>query len=188
MTVLMKIKKISLGKCTLSCHKLSKLAYQLSKDLKHQIPSENLHTDFIQMSQSLEPLHVIQLSLNRFEFFAGWHWFDLCLSRDIGEAIIIIHQSVTSEKLKNFAWTYQLSTWAVDLHRKTNLAQISAFVDQVPLDVRKLLFERHHSYSALTTVSSLTNETRSAIRNQLGKPTKNITQTSSILKDLLRGS
>ena len=186
MAVLKKIKTIRLNKCTLSSHELARPAYVLSKNLKYQMPREKLHADSIKISQSLEPLHVIQLTSDHFEFFAGWHWFDLAVSRSNSEAVVIIHKDIASREIRNFAWTYQLSMLAVDLHRETNLAQIKTLVQQIPLDIRKHHFKIHHSSSALKTVANLTKETRAAIRNQLRKPTKPIPQTSSILSELLR--
>lgn len=183
-------KSLSLRHCSLSCHELARPAYALSKDLKQQISNKKLPIEFIALSQALEPVHVIKVSKNTFEFFAGWHWLDECHIRLLHEISIIIHKHIKSREIVKTAWAYQLSKHCCDLHRGSNLAQLTELLDTIPLSVRKQLLKDSYSYSALQTVSNLTNESRSAIRNQLRKvkTTKIETKSQSVLNELLQGT
>ena len=187
MAVTKKIKSISLSHCTLSCHELARPAYIFSKDLKPQVNLDQLPQEFITLSQALEPVHVVEVSSKSFEFFAGWQWFEVCCMRQVNEINIITHKQISSCEILKLAWAYQLSKHSSDLHRGSSLAQLTTLIDKMPLDIRKKLLLDYHSHSALKTVSRLTEESRSAIRNQLGKTKRTDTEAKSVLNELLGG-
>lgn len=185
MAVTKKIKSISLNHCSLSCHELARPAYIVSKDLESQIHLDHLPQEFITLSQSLEPVHVVEVSNKKYSFFAGWQWFDFCFTNQVSELSIIIYQQISSSEILKLAWAYQLSKHSCDLHRGSNLAQLTMLIDKMPLDIRKTLLLDCHSHSALQTTLLLTNESRSAIRNQLGKIKRIDTDPQSVLNELL---
>lgn len=190
MAVTKKIKSISLRHCSLSCHELARPAYALSKDLRHQINNRQLPREFITLSQALEPVHVIEVSKKSFEFFAGWQWLDECQIRQVQDISIIIHKHIPNREIAKTAWAFQLSKHSCDLYRGSNLAQLTDLLDKIPSNIRKQLLKGSYSYSALQTVSNLTNESRSAIRNQLrkAKATNTETEPKSVLSELLEGN
>lgn len=190
MAVTKKIRSVSLRRCSLSCHELARPAYALSKDLKHQINNRQLPQEFITLSQTLEPVHVIEVSNNSFEFFAGWQWLDDCQIRQLQDISIIIHKHIPSREIAKTAWAYQLCKHSSDLHRSSNLAQLTKLLEKIPSNIKKQILNGSYSSSALQTVSNLTNESRSAIRNQLtkAKATNKETEPKSILSELLGSS
>jgi hypothetical protein len=185
MAVTKKIKSISLNHCSLSCHELARPAYVVSKDLEFQIHIDQLPQEFIILSQVLEPVHVVEVSSKKYEFFAGWQWFDVCCTNHVSKISIIVHKEISRREILKLAWAYQLSKHSCDLHRESNLTQLTTLIDKMPLDIRKDLLLDYHSYSALQTTSLLTNESRSAIRNQLGKTKRIDIEPHSVLNELL---
>ena len=190
MAVTKKIRSVSLRHCSLSCHELARPAYALSKDLRHQISNRQLPQEFITLSQTLEPVHVIEAPNNSFEFFAGWQWLDECKIRQVQDISIIIHKHIPSGEIVKTAWAYQLCKHSSDLHRSSNLAQLTELLDKIPSNIKKQLLNGSYSSSALKTFSNLTNESRSAIRNQLRKTkiTRTETKHKSVLSELLRSN
>jgi len=109
---------------------------------------------------------------------------DLFVLQDIS---IIIHKHIPSGEIVKTAWAYQLCKHSCDLHRDTNLAQLAELLDEIPLKIRQKLLKGSYSYSALKTVANLTDESRSAIRNQLkkAKATNTGVKPKSVLSELL---
>lgn len=185
MTTDKKLRSIALVNCKVDCHKKAKEAYVLSKGFKYQIQRKSIIDDFAILSESIDVLHVTQSSSKHFHFFAGWERFDSLCSNKSKKINVIVHTDISEQQIAKLSWLYVFSGLLSDLHRKSNLSQILEAVESMPNNIRRFLLKDDYSSSAHVIVQKITEETRSAIRNQTRANAFKPTPTKSILDELL---
>lgn len=185
MTTGKKLRSIALANNKINCHIKAKEAYDLSKGFKYQIQRKSIIDDFATLFESIDVVHVTQSSSKHFHFFAGWERFDSRCSDKNKKINVIVHTDISEQQIAKLSWLYVFSGLLSDLHRKSNLSQMLEAVESMPNSVRRFLFKDDYSCSAHVIVQRITEETRSAIRNQRQAYTLTSAPTKSILNELL---
>jgi len=162
-----KIRTPYLDKIKIECHKVAIKQYMKTKDFSYQYPNLRLTEENLQLFQNLNPLHVVQISKNEYQFFSGWFWFGICRQHDCKKITIVIHSDISLKEIEKIAWANLLSDQFKTFHRKNNLSQIVEYLDLMPKHIRHNLFTNVYSISSSIIVENLSHETRGSIRNQI---------------------
>jgi hypothetical protein len=121
---------------------------------------------FIKESQQLNPLFAVRNGNKELLFFAGWRWYELCLSVGIEVAEVIEYKNCSDLDVAKFAWQYLLSEHLFDMSRHDSLGQLASLILAIPINYRQKLLASKYSYSALKSVENITGEGREAVRYQ----------------------
>ena len=160
------IKKTSLKNISIECHAEALPAFMIEKDYKYQYQQLDFSKDIIQLLQGFNPLHVIQVSRNEYKFFSGWFWLSYCRHLNCDKITIIVHSEMEQYDIQQAAWSYLLSNQFQTFHRRNNLAQLSHYLDSMPDHYKISLLSSMGTSSSQVMIQKLSNESRSAVRNQ----------------------
>lgn len=162
----LKIKTPVLKKISIECHDQALRPYMLAKDYKLQYEQLSLSKESMQLFQSNHPLHVIQISKNTYKFFSGWFWLSYCRDFNCDKITMIVYSKIELYELKQAAWAYLLSSQFQSFNRHNNLVQLKHYFDSMPDHIKKSLLSSQGTNSSQVMVQQLSNESRSAVRNQ----------------------
>ncbi|EGG99008.1 hypothetical protein imdm_1627 [gamma proteobacterium IMCC2047] len=55
--------------------------------------------DTLSLMQKMEPLHIVSVDKNSYEFFSGWHWLACCREKNLDKVAVIKHPTSTDEEI-----------------------------------------------------------------------------------------
>lgn len=162
----LKIKTPNIHSSTLTCHAEAMSAFMIAKEYKYQYEGLNLSKKTIQLLQTFDPIHAIEVSINNYQFFSGWFWLANFRHINCEKITVIVHSEIEQYDIQKVAWTYLFSNQIKSFHRHNNLIQLSHYLDSIPDHIKKDLFSSISTSSSQIMVQQLSNESRSAVRNQ----------------------
>lgn len=165
-----KINTLLLKHSKFSCHPAVKHLYIHSKNINLQY---DLPDSLVEEMQRLQPLHTVKISENEYEFFAGWLLLPLCRKIDLEKVTVVVHAGLSEDKLIELSIIYLLSLHLNSVHRSSNLIQFQTLLEKIAPELRKKILGDYYSCSSQVCVTNLSNETRSAIQNQMSNLVKN---------------
>lgn len=180
----MRVTQINLNRCTLTCHKLAMDSFLVSRDMTRQFVAD-FPLELLSLMQEMDPLHVVKVSNNSYEFFSGWHWLACCRENNLDKISVINHSASTDEEIKKSAWCYSLSNELRSLHRANGLAQMELLMETMPQKMRRELLGHLYCRSTVSGVELLSGETRAAVRNQMTKTRQLKSGTKTVLQQLV---
>jgi hypothetical protein len=187
------VKFISVKRTKLFCHPKAQEAYRHSRSIRTYAQGgsnslnnkPNLDVAFASNAQQLNPLFALRGIDKELMFFAGWYWYDKCLSLSVDSVLVIEYAAISELNPCALAWQYLLSQHLYDMHREDSLMQFVSLIEHIPKELRRSLFAKQYSSSSLKMVENITGESRQSIRTQTEKNT-NVKQRTqlSILDEL----
>jgi hypothetical protein len=164
----MRVTQINLNRCILTCHKLAMDSYLVSRNMTRQFVAD-FPLELISQMQEMEPVHIVSVGRNSYEFFSGWHWLAYCRENNLDKISVVKHSTSPDEEIKKRAWCYSLSNELRSLHRGDGLAGMESLMKAMPETMRRELLGNLYSRSTVKSVELLSDETRAAVRNQMAK-------------------
>jgi hypothetical protein len=192
--MLKSVKSVKMSRSKIYCHSDALEAYTYSKTIRTYAQgstklldrTDSFNDVFIQRSQRLNPLFAVKNDNKELMFFAGWRWYELCLSANIEEIEVIEHMNCSDLRVAEIAWQYLFSEHLFDMSRHDSLEQLASLIGAMPICLREKLLTSMHSYSAQKSVENITGEGREAVRHQLKSSLReSFDDTKNILKRLM---
>lgn len=162
----LKIKTPLLKNINIECHYDALRPFTVAKDYKYQYEQLHLTKEVIQLLQTFDPIHAVEVSKNQYKFFSGWYWLASCRHLNCNKVAIIVHSDIEQHDIQQAAWAYLLSNQFKSFHRGNNLVQLRHYLDSMPDHITKSLLSSISTSSSQILVQRFSNETRSAVRNQ----------------------
>jgi len=187
------LKTVELAKVQITCHDQALAAYEHSRLIKTyaktsaitKLKSHEKDDNLISVSQTFNPLFVVQTMPKELAFYAGWRWFELCQLAGISKILVIECRDVSSIDVAKNAWQYLFSDHVFDMTQADSLMQMVKLFKVIPKEYLQVLLASDYSHSALKSVENMTGVSRQTIRSQLESLPKFEETKTSILDMLL---